>query len=671
MIRALLLLISHSLIISIPAASAHCIMKAGYVHSSAVLERKKSDDTTKIVAKAAASGRGLINKVTKPFRGRVQNIVKVLLDRDSTNTATELKALRAELNAKLKADSVTLTAGTIEIRKQLLARIKTDSVTLQNLTAELQANKNNASQQPATSNISTELADAPSMFELGTQPLSPQQLKAKAEKLYQINKLYEGPLPHTEISSDGKIKKEINVSHKIQILGFYSDKSVNNISDFNFHLLTTLVYAIDPMDNNPFVRINRNHALFENARQAGCKIVLSATFNKPEYVNQMFRRASYSKNFITKSLALADSVNAAGINIDFTGVDKSLNRYFVPFINLLYQVCQETHQKLEISITIPGSGSYGNEMVKALNQSVSYFIIDFTTAAKKPGALAPLSDGSINSIETRFSSYLDQEIPSSKFILGVPYHGDESNKGVPQYISYNDIRHNYQDAIPVYKKGGSAALIDVYANSSYIDIWYDNEKTLSEKYDYALNNKLKGVAIKYIDEDGTLPELKQELEYKLFKIDTVLSKIKPGNPAKHVDSSFSHFWTLLIDNPCNMSSEFDPYRGHLCILTWSVLGMLVIGFVFFRYKIKKEGDDWKWKEKLSWALIILFFLWLIVFLMYLFFAKWNRFFGPSNGTGDNCVNIKFVTLFLVLLGGIASGLIIWFVYKLNHDDDHV
>ena len=39
----------------------------------------------------------LMNKVVRPFRGRVQNIVQVLLDKDSVETAKKLKAIRDSL----------------------------------------------------------------------------------------------------------------------------------------------------------------------------------------------------------------------------------------------------------------------------------------------------------------------------------------------------------------------------------------------------------------------------------------------------------------------------------------------------------------------------------------------------------------------------------------------
>jgi spore germination protein YaaH len=669
MSRALLLLILLSLIIPVPATSAHAIIRAGNVHVGIVLQQKKPVDTTKTakaVAGAVKTGGGVINGLVKPFRARVQNIMKGLLDKDSTNTAVELAKLRLELKAKLQTDSAVLTAKATEIRKQLLTKIKNDSAILQKLTAALQA----ADQPPGTGNAKATGDQVP--FEIGTQFLTPEEAKAKAQTLYQVNKLYDGPLPLIETPKGSKVRYEINVSHKTKVLGFYSDKSINDISDFNFRLLTTLVYAIDPMDGDPFVRVTRNSALFENARRAGCKIILSVVFNKSAYNNQIFKSNSAGKNFIARSLALADSVGATGINIDLTGVDKSLNEYFAPFISLLHQACQGKNKGFETSITIPAAGNYGYALVRVFKKSISYFIIDFTTA-KTPGPLAPLNNASPNSVEARFSAYLALGVPASKLILGVPYHGVGWSNNVPQYISYNDIQRKYQDAVPVYKKGASAAQIDVSANGSYLDIWYDNDRTLGEKYDYALNNKLRGVAIKYIDEDGILPELKQELEYKLSKIDTVLDSIKlvKPSPKPPIDASFAHFWVLLTENPCTHKGEFEPYRFGLELITWSVLGVLIIGFVAFRYIIKTEGDNWKWKGQSSWALIILFVVWLVIFLMYLFFAKWNRLFGPSNGVGDNCVNIKFITLFFVQLAGIGAGLVIWLVYKLNHDDERV
>jgi hypothetical protein len=644
------------------------------------LAKAKIDSLTKALAAQKAKEKTILQKLVQPFKFKANKLaytrgtIHDYVYKDSAATIKQLANLNTALS-KMQTQFVhldTATKNQLVKLQQKLKEIKLQVHQVDSIAKIVKTSGSETATKPAP--VDTPVKEKNKVPVVATENTSqipkPEDTNAQQKKLNTLRLLYKGPIIITD-TTKGKesiLIKRLKLSHKIRILGFYADTAHSGLKNFNFKLITTLVYASNQIDGDvEDAGLSTNRPVIDSALSAGCNIVLSIYNDKPESIAKFLNSSNAMTSLIQRTLRLLAESKATGLNINFNGMDGHLNGYFVRFIAALYDAYQATHQKYKISITIPGNDKEVAYDLRALDRFTDSFIVDFSKSTSEPGPLSPLNNGSNNSIESCLSLYLDKGIPASKFILGVSYRGvvwQNTPKKFLHYIAYNSVRANYSDAMVIYNKGESAAQIETGYNRTYIDIWYDDEKTLGEKYDYALKNALGGIAIKSLGDDNGYAELQKELAYKLLKIDTtvvghILLKYSFG-------TMLSNFIVLLTENPCGHHID-AMYSHNLLIINILVVIILLISAGVLFYQVKRYGEAWKWRKKLIYFLIGLFIFWTFVFLMWLFFSASNPFFGPS--LSKHCITMPFIVLYLILVAGIGVGIFIWWLYKLNNEED--
>jgi spore germination protein YaaH len=598
-------------------------------------------------------------KLLKPIRFRANErtrVTRIIRDyiNDSTTTAADLKSLRTELlamNSRLSLLKLRLTLDSIK-NHTLHDTVRVIYQTGKEGTAPKDSMAKEKSKEPAIA---------------GSQQFPGADKQEKQKKLNLIGTFYNTPLrviTDTSKKQDSLITKLLSIGHKGQVLGFYADTSRTTPINFQHKLFTTLVYASNQIED-PSGNLTGHTSVIDSARKYDCDIILSIYNNKPESISGILKKNSDKKTLIERSIKLLTKTHATGININFNGLDQTLQDYFLTFIESLYEACQRTPEHFKISITVPADDKCRAYDLARLDRFTQYFIIDFSKKTNSAGALAPLDNGSDNSVETCFSFYLDQSPPiaAAKFILGVSYSGvvwQKQPEKFLHYIPYNTVRANYSDAAVTHKKGESAAYIEADHNRALINIWYEDENTLGEKYDFALNSTLGGIAIKSLGDDNGYGELEDELAYKYIKIDTCILS------TSNRKASFDDFFRLWIRSPCGeyINPEYNK------ILMWLNIcnGLILIIVAWYRYHcIKKIGSGWGSKRPVTYILVGLSGLEAIMLLLLLFFSTENKFFGPSNTS--TCINISFIVLLLILIAGIGAGMVIWSLIQLNYKVD--
>jgi len=145
------------------------------------------------------------------------------------------------------------------------------------------------------------------------------------------------------------------------------------------------------------------------------------------------------------------------------------------------------------------------------------------------GPVAPLTGGIFNINMTRSILHDYIAITNSnpkKLILGIPYFGarwetTDSSEG-SNVVRFIDSPR-YRDAIPL-SLNKENIWSEQYQNpwyrwqntdTTWEQVWFDNDSSLSAKYDLALNNNLKGIGIWALNYDGELPELWDLMDRKL------------------------------------------------------------------------------------------------------------------------------------------------------------
>ena len=642
------------------------------------LAKKKIDSLTKALATQKAKAKTILQKLVQPFKFKVNRKAYVstsihdYIVTDSIQTVKQLANLTTSVsriqngfvnsNADTKQQFAVLQQKINDVKAQLLQQIASISKATQpgNIPAPIDTPVKEKNQAPVIASQNT------------SQIPKPEDAKAQQKKLNTIRLLYNGPITITDTSKnkDTILIKSLSLSHKVKILGFYADTSHASLNRFNFKLISNFVYAINLLDGSgEDASLITNKYIIDSALRAKCDITLSVYNNRPESIASLLSSTEAMNSLIKKTLRLLAEARATGLNINFNGMDSHLNGYFVRFIATLYNACQATPQKYNISITIPADDKGVAYDLNALNHYTTNFIIDFSKRSWKPGALAPLNNGGNNSIETCLSLYLDEGIDASKFILGVSYNGvvwQNTPRSFLHYIAYNSVRANYSDATIIYNKGESAAHIETPYNHTYLDIWYDDEVTLGEKYDYALKNDLGGIAIKSLGDDNGYAELQKELAYKLLKIDTcVVGSIV----LKHsFIITVSTIIDLLTKNPCDQDVP-PAYSRVLFIINLGFILLLLVSAGILYYNVKKHSESWKWRKQFTYLLLGLFIVWSFFLLMWLFFSSNFPYFGPNPKNKADCVTVPFIILYLVLATGIGLGILTWWLYKLNNEED--
>ncbi|OCX53140.1 hypothetical protein BEL04_02155 [Mucilaginibacter sp. PPCGB 2223] len=684
MIKTLLFIVSVCVLISLQSLIVNPGVYAADKSPNAICHQQVDSLKKQATEKAKTT---LLGKIVKPLKAiiqpfrfrhnekvRVTKIIHNYIIKDSL-AATQQSATAAK-QIKGLTDSLLLLQkhlNSVVTQAQLTKLL--DSIKQKQHKADSIANasKTAANTKPATVDTPAKERNAkPPVADANTSQVAKAEAEAKAKqaKLNTIRKLYNGTILITDTSKnkDTAYIKRLSLGHQAQVLGYYSDVSENNIKSFNFKLLTTLVYGVNLIDNIDKTELSNNVSAVDSAKKANCKVLLSLYNNSPGSTSKFLNSNTAKTGLISRAIKMMQQIGANGINIDFNGLGAHQKGYFVGFLASLRQALPKG---AVLSVTLPADDKGVAYDLVALDKYADSFIIDFSEIINTPGPLAPLDNGSNYSVETCFALYLDQGILPSKFIMGLSYSGviwQNKPQQFLRYIPYNSIRTNYSDATVIYGKGESSAHIEADYGKTYIDIWYDDEKTLGEKYDYALENALGGVSVKTLGDDNGYGELQKVLASKFIKIDTTTIDTKI---IKHtLMASLLEFGRLLVTNPCgqHINPTYSQVLGLINIVL--ILVLLVGGGVLF-YQVKTQGEAWEWRQKMIYGLVAVFAIWTVFFLMWLFFWDQNPYFGPSDGKKNvgHCINISFIILYIILISGIGVGVLIRWAYQFSTDTE--
>ncbi len=221
-----------------------------------------------------------------------------------------------------------------------------------------------------------------------------------------------------------------------------------------------------------------------------------------------------------------------GVNIDFEGLNLADRGSVVnDFMKELTETVHSLSPDLEVSFAAPAV-NWGGWDLTGLAQSCDYLFVMgydfFGSWSSTTGPSAPLIGGNYNVTNTIFDQYatVTQFYPE-KLILGVPYFGPHwttvtGNEG-SNIINY-ERAERFRDAQPfanTYGVNWSTKYKNTWYNysdgSKNHQVWFDNDSSLSLKYDLAISKKLKGVGMWALGYDGARTEL-WDLLSKKFSI---------------------------------------------------------------------------------------------------------------------------------------------------------
>jgi Glycosyl hydrolases family 18 len=554
--------------------------------------------------------------------------------------------------------------------------------------------------------------------DLVNQVVTPTDAK-EPERLQSVRDLLSGKTPRVDTirtsDTSGKVYT-YRVRNKATIIGFfpYTERTTDSTPDLR--LIDELSwYGVgfkgSSGDMTDFNGWDTSH-LTSPAREKKYRITLCVGSEKQSNILALLSNKGHQRILISDIVTELSRRGAAGVNIQFDHLPHNSRSDFTAFIISLAEALKAPGLHYRLGIRIPADDQAEAYDLKTLKEWADQLLVDFTQydAAEEPGPLAPLGGSRNDDLKTCISRYLNMDIPPSKIIVCLPYYGvqwtvnpgQQTFKGVPDYIEYKDLRSKYlKGQTPVYDPVAASERLDVRDKAGKLTerIWYDDEKTLAAKYDFILQNGLGGIAIQSLGYDEGHGELWDVLASKFAEVDTAVTELKSRQKAKVLDD-----WQWSLPYIGAKIEQYDFLFAYPCetkfpkvlVTKWeqagvknndregireeatSVLGILSLlffvlfasGVLLFINKIRRVGDRWTWAKPLAAVLIFLFILFTITGFMFLFLNKHVSFFGASDSPGG-CYDFPLGILFLVIFTGIAIGALITraFVFRLIKKDD--
>jgi hypothetical protein len=618
--------------------------------------------------------------VLKPKANPLKSLLDALKFKKNAITK-EQQRVKVLIEKIIKKDTSLVTVKNLEdFKRELAESNKEQFQTLLDLIKELKISENNQSVETVVSDPST-----PKPFKLNKEPdpndkyindlvdkLIPiltdnkevQEKKKDLQKqLKLLRDVYSQKSAHIDTINDSTLMKyRLKLGHKAEILGIYPFDTKNIPANYNLNTLSTLIYdryEIDPITGLPR-NFNRwkDATIINSVKDAGAKVILTVSTNNSLETAKFLTNETARRKLIANTLDLLEQRDADGVNISLTGLNRKLRPLFVEFISSLTKTYRLKPKQYQIIITLPIYDENNAYDITSLDDLTDRFIIDFSKKPNNfPGPIAPLNDDSDYSIQSSVSRYLNIGIPPYKFILGLTYYGTFKS-----YIPYRQIRLDHQYAPVKYNKDQAFASIETRNEQGNLTghIYYDNENSLEQKYDFVIQNGLGGVAIRDLGADEGYGELWDVLASKFISIDTVSKEILPIKALKAKDLSIWGFiknnsigYYHALQSPCD--GRYDNQDKRFLGLINLILGLSSIMIIFVLiYQIKDKGEKWKWKKLLIKILIVLINLFIITIFMWLYID--HRF--PWFGAGENCIPVSFVRLLMVVFTSIFIGSVI-------------
>lgn len=445
-------------------------------------------------------------------------------------------------------------------------------------------------------------------------------------------------------------------------------------------------------------------AMYISAKTGGKEIIQTIKDSSEKNLNDLLfnkKNSSYLINQLVNN-------KTGSICLWFKYVNERNFYSFVEFVGALNMAFRNNSPDNRIYIRIAPYMKNSWYDLSLLNESVDYFMVDFSQPFMGGGVLpaAPLQGNKNNNIESCMSLYM-QNVAAKKFILCLSYSGfiwklnnkNASRPVLTHAIPYKDIMAKYAGRT-LYDEEMVSAFIDTLdKRNNKTRIWFDDEYTLGKKYDYAVDNKLGGVAIWSIGDDDGYGELYNEMAYKFINAssDTIDICTKPQKVVLSFwqkEKIYAKLYIYMFNNPCEKCFESDKAllpllflikedRGGLILklqkgIVFLSLFFLLLSLILTYFYIKNtifSSRVWKVKKLVIAILSISVLLLIGCVVAALFTIGTVPYFGfiQDNETVgiEHCINMSFLTLITLVSIGILAGCIItkYLLFPLFKRDD--
>lgn len=309
--------------------------------------------------------------------------------------------------------------------------------------------------------------------------------------------------------------------------------------NYNFSLLwgiSYFSYSIDP-ETGTYKSIHqwKTTPLIDSAKTNNCKVFLSVSnFGKEN--NALFLNNAKAQETLIDSLSiLLAQRDADGINIDFEGVAKKDKIKLTDFIFNISKRLKEKDYMVSLCLYAVDWNDVFD--IKSIDPYIDFYTLMgydyYGSFSKTTGPVTPFKTSKEfgKGLQSSVAAYNTKGVKLNKLIVGLPYYGAEwytktAKKGaaVTKFNShppYKTIKRYYIDSLktPIQFDTASASsyLVLKENENKYRQIFFEDTKSLSIKYDWIKNKKIGGVGIWALGYDDGYDELWDLLSEKFSK----------------------------------------------------------------------------------------------------------------------------------------------------------
>ena len=327
------------------------------------------------------------------------------------------------------------------------------------------------------------------------------------------------------------VDKEGNIRSDYKVFGWHMYSDGSAYENYIFSALWGIsyyTYSVQPRTGSyKSIHQWKTTAIVDSAKSNGCKVFLSVS-NHGKYNNSIFLENSRSQKTLIDSLSsLLALRNADGINIDFEGVEKKDRRKFTKFILQVSKNLKKRNPNYMISLCLYANDANDIFDINAINSHIDFYTLMgydyFGSWSIIAGPVTPFdkSENFGNGLKHTVNYYLNKGVNPDKLIVGLPYYGaewytesDEIGSRTIKFKShppYRLIRDYYIDSLSIPlqfdPKSSSSYIVIKDSINNYRQLFFEDVKSLSIKYDWIKNNKIGGVGIWALGYDNGYPEL--------------------------------------------------------------------------------------------------------------------------------------------------------------------
>lgn len=329
------------------------------------------------------------------------------------------------------------------------------------------------------------------------------------------------------------IQKEKNLTHTI--FGFLPDWEFVQSPPIRYDLLTHIgvfPFETDSLGNVSIPMTWPWTNFINEAHEEGIKILMTIVNFNPDQIRSIITNEEIKINLINEVVSIITIFNLDGIIVDFEALhDEDEGQPIVSFIRDLSITIKSIDEELEVAFATPAINWNNDWNFSALAEYCDFLFVmeyDFYGSwSEVTGPVAPLEGNfwNINITTSLLEDY--QEILISnpdKILLGFPYYGvhfisDENYPGaeVIEFVENPRYREIKKMTIGEYLWSDEFKTPWLrWTEEDWNQVWFDDSLSLAMKYDFAIDNGVKGIGIWALGYEGEYPELWNLLEDKFY-----------------------------------------------------------------------------------------------------------------------------------------------------------